>query len=115
MKALMELIDSSGSMLQAHLPTLIPCLLKATGELEIPKLSYLSTKLGAESEAQETIDNVRAEVAKQHSSMSAVDKCIRYIDYPTLEEMTPSVLDLAKNSVTLGTRIACAHFICLVI
>lgn len=41
-------------------------------------------------------------------------QCVRFIDYPALEKMTPSILDLIRNSVNLGTKIACAHFICLV-
>lgn len=74
MKTLSELIESSGSLLKQHLPTLVPCLLKATGELEIPKLSYLSTRLGAQIEAQEAVDALRAEAAKQHHSMETLAK-----------------------------------------
>jgi proteasome component ECM29 len=32
-KTLSEMIDSAGSLIVPHLPELIPCLLKATGEL----------------------------------------------------------------------------------
>lgn len=74
MKTLSEMIDSSGPMLAPHLPKLVPCLLKATGELEIPKLSYLSTRLGAQADAQEAVDSVRAEAAKQHHSMETLTK-----------------------------------------
>lgn len=74
MKTLSEMIDSSGPMLTPHLPKLVPCLLKATGELEIPKLSYLSTRLGAQADAQEAVDSVRAEAAKQHHSMETLTK-----------------------------------------
>lgn len=74
MKTLSELIESSGALLKPHLPTLVPCLLKATGELEIPKLSYLSTRLGAQIEAQEAVDAIRAEAAKQHHSMETLAK-----------------------------------------
>lgn len=74
MKTLSELIESSGSILNNHLPMLVPCLLKATGELEIPKLSYLSTRLGAQVEAQEAVDSIRAEAAKQHHSMETLTK-----------------------------------------
>lgn len=114
MKTLSEFIDSSGSMLKNHLPVLIPCLLKATGELEIPKLSYWSNRAGGDSEAQEIIDSTRAEVAKQHHSTETLTKCIRYIDFESLEKMTPDVLELMKTAVNLGTKIACAHFVCLV-
>ena len=89
MKTLSELIESSGSILTKHLPSLVPCLLKATGELEIPKLSYLSTRLGAQAEAQEAVDSIRAEAAKQHHSMETLTKvskialtfCILYYGY----------------------------------
>lgn len=74
MKTLSELIESSGSILKDHLHTLVPCLLKATGELEVPKLSYLSTRLGANVEAQEAVDSLRAEAAKQHHSMETLVK-----------------------------------------
>lgn len=83
MKTLAEMIESSGSILNAHLPKLVPCLLKATGELEIPKLSYLSTRLGAQAEAQEAVDSIRAEAAKQHHSMETLTKvrvCQIYVD-----------------------------------
>lgn len=114
MKTLSELIDSSGSLLTPHLPVLIPCLLKATGELEMPKLSYLSNQFGANSDAQEIVDSARAEGAKQHPSTETLTKCIRYIDYVTLEKMTPEIVELTKVAVNLGTKIACAHFVCLV-
>lgn len=115
MKTLSELIDSSGAHLAPHLPHLIPCLLKATGELEIPKLSYLSNQLGGNSDQQEEIDLVRAEIAKQHQATETLTKCIRYIDYDTFEKMTPDIIDIINKSVNLGTKIACAHFVCLVI
>lgn len=114
MKTLSELIDSSGELLKSHSKLLIPCLLKATGELELPKLSHLSNQLGANIDLQETIDSARAEFAKQHHSTETLTKCIRYIDYDSLEKMTPEVVELMKNTVNLGTKIACAHFICLV-
>lgn len=114
MKTLSELIDSSGE----HLPPLlelIPSLLRATGELETPKLSYISNQLsGTNSEHQEEIDSVRAEVAKQHQATVTLTKCIRYIDYRSFEKMTPEIIDIIKVAVNLGTKIACAHFICLV-
>lgn len=74
MKTLSELIESSGSNLTPHIATLVPCLLKASGELETPRLSYLSTQLGGHSEAQEMLDSVRAEQAKQHQSTETLTK-----------------------------------------
>lgn len=40
-------------------------------------------------------------------------QCIRFMDYPSLEQMTPAVVEIMKTSVNLGAKIACAHFICL--
>lgn len=74
MKTLAELIDTSGPILTPHISTLVPCLLKATGELEKPKLSYLSTQLGAHSDAQEAVDSFRAEAAKQNQSTETLTK-----------------------------------------
>ncbi|CAD7011930.1 unnamed protein product [Ceratitis capitata] len=113
-RTISEMIDSSGSLIAPHLPMLIPCLLKATGEVESSKLSYLSTRLGADNEAQEAVDTVRAEAAKSHHTMESISKCMRYIDFKVLEEMTPSVLELIKTNIILGTKIACAHFVCLI-
>ena len=75
----------------------------------------LSTLLGAQSGTQEVVDSVRAEAANSRYTMETLIKCIKYIDYPTLEKTTPAVLDLLKTSVNLGTKIANAHFVCLVI
>uniref|UniRef100_A0A1I8PQ69 Proteasome-associated protein ECM29 homolog n=1 Tax=Stomoxys calcitrans TaxID=35570 RepID=A0A1I8PQ69_STOCA len=113
-RTISEMIDSSGALLAPHLPSLIPCLLKATGELESTKLSYLSTRLGADHDAQEKVDSLRAEAAKSHHTTEATAKCVRFVDYAALEKMTPAVLDLIKTSVNLGTKIACAHLICLI-
>lgn len=114
MKTLSDIVDSSGSLLTPYLSKLVPCLLKATGELEVPKLSYMSAQLSANAEAQEMVDSVRAEVAKQHHSTETLSKCVRYLDFATLEKMTPEIVELMKNTVNLGSKIACAHFICLV-
>lgn len=113
-KTLSDLIDSAGSLILPHLTSLVPCLLQATGELDSAKLSYLSTMMAGQSGTQEVVDSMRAEAAKQHYTMETLSKCIRHIDYPTLEKMTPAVLDLLKTGVNLGTKVACAHFICLV-
>lgn len=114
MKTLSEIIDSSGSILTPHLPVLVPCLLKATGELEVPKLSYMSAQLGGNADVQEMFDSVRAEVVKQHHSTETLAKCIRYIDYAALEKITPQIVELMKSTMNLGTKVACAHFICLI-
>lgn len=74
MKTLGELIESCGPNLTPHIATLVPCLLKASGELEMPKLSYMSTQLAGHSEAQEMLDSVRAEAAKQHQSTETLTK-----------------------------------------
>lgn len=113
-KTISEMIDSSGALIAPHLATLIPCMLRATGELENTKLSYVSTRLGADNEAQEAVDSLRAEAAKSHHTMETINKCVRFIDYPVLERMTPELLELMKTSVNLGTKIGCAHFVCLV-
>ncbi|XP_050079558.1 proteasome-associated protein ECM29 homolog [Anopheles maculipalpis] len=115
-RTLSELIDSAGALILPHLTSLVPCLLQATGELDSTKLAYLSTMVSGQAGGgtQETIDSLRAEAVKQHYTMETLTKCIRHIDYGTLERMSPAVLDLVKSSVNLGTKVACAHFICLV-
>lgn len=114
MKTLSELIEKAGNLLATHLPILVPCLLKATGELELSKLSYLSNRFGENSDVQEAIDTQRAEIAKQHHSTETLTKCIRFLTYETLEAMTSEIVDIMKTAISLGTKIACAHFICLV-
>lgn len=113
-KTVSEMIESSGSLIQPHLDILIPCLLKATGELDSVKLSYLSNMFGSDVRTQEAVDTIRADMAKQHHTMDALNKCIRFVDFRALEKMTPAVLDIMKTTVQLGTKVACAHFICLV-
>ncbi|XP_063697227.1 proteasome-associated protein ECM29 homolog [Culicoides brevitarsis] len=113
-KTVSELIESSGSLIQPHLDILIPCLLKATGELDSVKLSYLSNMFGSDSRTQEAVDTIRADMAKQHHTMDALNRCIRFVDYAALEKMTPAIIDIMKTTVQLGTKVACAHFICLV-
>lgn len=75
-KTISEMIESSGNLITSYLSSLIPCLLRATGELETPKLSYLSTRLGAEAEAQEAVDSIRAEAAKSHHTMETTAKVV---------------------------------------
>lgn len=114
LKTVSEMIDSSGHLILPHLSALIPCLLRATGELDNSKLSMLSTMYSGQTGSQEVVDSVRAEAAKSHFTMETLIKCIKFIDYETLEKTTPSVLDLIKTSVILGTKIATAHFVCLI-
>lgn len=109
-----EMIDETGTTILPHLSQLIPCLLQATGELEGNKMSYLSTRYSAQNDIQDAVDSIRAEAAKQQNTMQTLSKCIRFIDYPALEQMTPHILDLMRSSVNLGTKVACAQFICLI-
>lgn len=113
LKTVSEMIDSSGHLIKPHLSSLIPCLLKATGELDSSKLSYISNMVAGQ-EFQESVDTVRAEAAKSHYTMETLIKCIKYIDFEILEKTTPSVLDLIKSSVIMGTKVATAHFVCLI-
>lgn len=83
MKTLAELVDSSGPILTPHLATLVPCLLKASGELETPKLSYMSARLGAHTDAQEIIDSVRAEATKQNQSTETLAKVAKNTNFNT--------------------------------
>lgn len=114
LRTVSEMIDSSGQLIHPHLADLVPCLLKATGELENAKISQYSTMYSGVAGTQEIVDTVRAEAAKSHYTMETLIKCIKYIDYSTLEKTTPAVLDLIKTSVILGTKIATAHFVCLI-
>lgn len=110
-----ELVSSAGKQLKPFLPKLIPALLQATGELESAKLSYLSTMMGGQSQAQEAIDSARASIAKSHFTTETVSKSLQYADSSILEELVPRIVELMKGSVGLGTRIACAHFITLLV
>ncbi|XP_019760174.1 proteasome adapter and scaffold protein ECM29 [Dendroctonus ponderosae] len=110
-----ELVNSAGDQIKPFLPKLIPALLQATGELESAKLSYFSTMMGARTEMQEAIDSARASIAKSHFTTETVSKSLRYADSSMLDELVPKVLELIKSSVGLGTRVACAHFITLLV
>lgn len=74
LKTISELVGSAGKQLKPFLPQLIPALLQATGELESQKLSYLSTMLGAQSQAQDAVDSARASLAKSHFTTETVSK-----------------------------------------
>ncbi|RZC32274.1 proteasome-associated protein ECM29 -like [Asbolus verrucosus] len=115
LQTISELVGSAGVQLKPFLPKLIPALLQATGELESAKLSYLSTMLGAQSQAQEAIDSARASFAKSHFTTETVSKSLQYADASILEELVPKVVELLKGSIGLGTRIACTHFITLLV
>lgn len=45
--------------------------------MESTKLSYLSTRLGAQSEAQEAVDSARASIAKSHFTTETVTKVLK--------------------------------------
>ncbi|CAH0555694.1 unnamed protein product [Brassicogethes aeneus] len=110
-----ELVTSAGKQLKPFLPKLIPPLLQAAGENESVKLSYLSTMLGAQSQAQEAVDSARASFAKSHFTTETVAKSLQYADASILEELVPKLVELMRGSVGLGTRVACCHFIVLLL
>lgn len=58
-------------------------------------------------------NNIKYQIVKVIKS-SFLTQCVRHIDYEALEKMTPDIVELIKSTVNLGTKIACAHFICLV-
>jgi proteasome component ECM29 len=79
-KTISDLIESAGDLIAPHLSNLVPCLLRATGELDSTKLTYLSTMLGGQSGGgQEVVDSLRAEAAKQHYTMDTLTK-VRHAD-----------------------------------
>lgn len=74
LQAVSQLVNSAKATLKPNLPTLIPALLEAAGELESVGLSYLSAQYGAQSQTQDMIDSVRANVAKSHYTTQTVAK-----------------------------------------
>ncbi|XP_063216942.1 proteasome adapter and scaffold protein ECM29 isoform X2 [Bacillus rossius redtenbacheri] len=108
-----QLVGTTGSLLQPHLAQLVPALLEAAGELEPRAFGYLSAQLGAEREAQESLDQARATAATSHRTTDTVAKCVQYVDASVLPQLMPRVLELMKGSVALGTRVASAHFVVL--
>ncbi|KAK9876967.1 hypothetical protein WA026_015999 [Henosepilachna vigintioctopunctata] len=114
LQTISQLVVSSGKQVKPFLPTIIPALLRATGELESSKLSYLSTRLGG-SQGQEIVDEARASIAKSHFTTETVSKSLQYVDSEILEELIPKIVELMKQSVGLGTRIACTHCITLLV
>lgn len=114
LKTISEMIDSTGNLIQPHLPILIPCLLKATGELDSAKLSMISNMVSGQSSSQEIVDSMRAEEAKNHYTMNTLKKCIKYIDMATMEKANSNILELIKSGVNLGTKVACADFVHLI-
>lgn len=76
LQAIAQLVDSCGQQVKVFLPIIIPALLKATGDIESNKLSYLSTRLGG-TETQEIVDDARASMAKSYFTTETVSKvCI---------------------------------------
>ncbi|KAJ1522342.1 hypothetical protein ONE63_002635 [Megalurothrips usitatus] len=108
-----QLVNVAGAQLKPHLPTLLPALLEATGELESTSLAYLSTRYGADADKQEMIDTVRAAAAKSHHSTETMTKCLQYVDAEILEKLIPRVVDMLRTSIGLGTRVATTHLIVL--
>lgn len=69
-------MSTAGALLKPSLVNLIQSLLETIGELENPKLSYLSNICGANAETQEAIDNIRANVAKGHYASDTITKVL---------------------------------------
>lgn len=45
--------------------------------------------------------------------MDTLAKCLQYIDISIMDALVPKMSDIMKNSVGLGTKVGCAHFIIL--
>lgn len=91
-RTISDMIDSSRELIKPHLPTLVPCLLRATGEIESTKLSYLSTRLGADNDAQEVVDSLRAEAAKSQHTTETTSKV-----YTTTKLLLYNILYIVYN------------------
>lgn len=77
-RTISDMIDSSRELIKPHLPSLVPCLLKATGEIESSKLSYLSNRYSADNDAQEVVDSMRAEAAKSQHTTETTSKVYKH-------------------------------------
>nr|CAD7576131.1 unnamed protein product [Timema californicum] len=99
-----QLVGVAGPLLRPHLPTLIPALLEAAGEMEQRSLSQLSVMYGAQTSTQEAIDAVRAAATKTHHTTKTVTECVLHVDAECASQMMPRLLELLRGSVGLGTR-----------
>ncbi|CAG2057306.1 unnamed protein product [Timema podura] len=108
-----QLVGVAGPLLRPHLPTLIPALLEAAGELEQRSLSQLSVMYGAQTSTQEAIDAVRAAATKTHHTTKTVTECVLHVDAECASQMMPRLLELLRGSVGLGTRVAASHLVVL--
>jgi len=108
---LMKLTKSAGSLLAPHLGVLVPALLEATSEMEGTQLSYLSTRLGVDTDVQERLDSARIAAARGTPSMECVNYVLQFVDGAVLEQLVPRLVDLIKQSPALGTRGGAAHVV----
>lgn len=75
-KTVSELIESARNLLKPHLSTLVPCLIKATGELDSVQLSLLSNRVSSSQSDRDSVDAIRASYAKHNLTMDALAKVI---------------------------------------
>uniref|UniRef100_A0ABD2WFD9 TOG domain-containing protein n=1 Tax=Trichogramma kaykai TaxID=54128 RepID=A0ABD2WFD9_9HYME len=106
-----QLVSAAGNLLKPSLPSLIPALLSAIGEVEDEKLLHLRNVAANSSEIQDLIDNATLQTTKTHFSTDTMTKCIQYIDSSILKDLMPKVIELFKTSLKLGTKLACSNFL----
>ena len=101
---IMKLTKSAGSLLEPHIHILIPSLLEATSEMEGTSISYLSTRLGADSDTQQMLDSARISSISGHPTMECVNFVLQYVNSSNLEQLIPRLIELIKGSPGLVTK-----------
>merc|ERR1719509_653959 len=108
---LMKLTKSAGSLLAPHLGVLVPALLEATSEMEGTQLSYLSTRLGVDTDVQERLDSARIAASRGTPTMECVNYVLQFVDSASLAMLVPRLTDIIKSGVALVTRGGAAHVV----
>ncbi|GAB6029010.1 hypothetical protein CHUAL_004798 [Chamberlinius hualienensis] len=108
---LSEIGKGAGVLLKPHIPIFVIALLESLSTMELQELSYLSVRFGNEKGAQEKLDSARVSAARSSPMMETINRCLLFIDEEVLSELIPRLIDLIKNSVGLGTKTGCSHFV----
>ncbi|KAI8851221.1 armadillo-type protein [Chytridium lagenaria] len=96
--------DKGGVLLKPHITDVVTTLLEGLSSMEPQVMNYLTFHIDKYNITQEQLDTSRLSAAKSSPMMEAIETCV-------MEDLIPSITNIARKGVGLPTKAGCARFI----
>ena len=112
LSTLLQIIKSgSGRVLRPYVPEIVGRLIELLASLEPQQVEYLRLNIDQYGMTAQELDDVRLTAVKASPVMEAIERCLDFLDEPTMRELQSSLENAIKAAVALPSKVGAARIL----